>query len=47
MRKLSPVLLVIAEPLKIGAVYCNSGVLQALDEPSWREEQADLSLRNK
>jgi len=36
-----------AAPLKIGAVYCNTGVQRALDEPSWRGAQAAASLRNK
>ena len=37
----------VAAPVKIGAVYCNSGPQRALDEPSWRGAQAAVALRNK
>lgn len=37
----------IAAPVKLGAVYCNSGIQQALDEPSWRGAQAAVALRNR
>jgi branched-chain amino acid transport system substrate-binding protein len=46
-----PCLLLIASapaaPVKIGAVYCDSGQQRALDEPSWRGVQAAVALRNK
>ena len=39
--------LAFAAPVKIGAVYCNTGQQKALDEPSWRGAQAAVALRNK
>lgn len=39
--------LVSAAPVKIGAVYCDSGPQKELDEPSWRGAQAAVALRNK
>jgi len=36
-----------ANPVKIGAVYCNSGPQQALDEPSWRGAQVAVAARNR
>lgn len=36
-----------AAPVKIGAVYCNAGPQESLDEPSWRGAQAAVALRNK
>lgn len=38
---------VAAAPLKIGAVYCDTGPQKALDEPSWRGAQTAVALRNK
>lgn len=54
MIKVLPVILscvfvspVLATPVKIGAVYCNTGQQKALDEPSWAGAQAAVALRNK
>lgn len=36
-----------AAPVRIGAVYANSGSLVSLDEPSWRGAQAAAALANR
>lgn len=36
-----------AEPVKIGAVYCQSGPQKALDEPSWQGARVAAELRNR
>ncbi len=38
---------VFAAPVKIGAVYANSGPQAALDEPSWRGAQAAAAVANR
>lgn len=51
MLRFLPCLLLVASasaaPVKIGAVYCDSGPQRALDEPSWRGVQAAVALRNR
>ena len=36
-----------AAPVKIGAVYANSGFLKPLDDPSWRGTQAAAAVANR